>query len=104
MAGDLAEEVDDLVERDAAADTDVENFAGDAAGCFKREQVGLHGVLDVSKVAGLFAIAENHGSRFVQCSGAEFREHAGVWGAGILARTKNIEVTQRYVFEAVTST
>src|SRR5580704_10893397 len=103
VTGNLAKELDDFVQGEAASDTDVENFAGDVARRFKGEQVGLHGVFNVGEIARLFAVAKNDRSRFVERGGAEFCEHAGIGRAGILARAENVEIAKAYVFEAVTA-
>ena len=84
----------------AAAGPDVEDFAGNV-GSLAGQKIGLHGIVDEREIAGLLAIAKNHGLRLFQEARAEFRQDAGVGRAGILARTENIEVAERDIFEAI---
>src|SRR4029077_7335368 len=58
-------------------------------------------VINVSKIAGLFAVAKNSWFGFFQEGSAEFRKDAGIWRTGILAWSKNIEVAQADALQAV---
>src|SRR5260370_27520939 len=59
--------------------------------------------MDVGEGARVFAVYENHRLRIFQNRRAEFRKHAGVWRTGILSRPKDVEITERDVFQSVTS-
>jgi len=58
------------------------------------QQVGLHGVGDIAKVAAGFAVAVDVYRFALQQCGSPFRDDGGIGTAGVLAGAKHVEVTQ----------
>src|SRR5256885_15546906 len=100
LPGDLAEECHRLIQREASAHADIENFAGNV-GRLARQDVRVHCVLYVREVTRLFSIAKNNRLALLEKRRAELCEHTGVRGAGVLPRPKNIKITQRDVFHPI---
>ena len=102
LVGLAVEFGDEFEEGDAAAATDVENFAGDVlGGRFGGAEVGVDDVADGGEVAGLLAVAENGGRLAGEEGGAKTGDDAGVRGVEGLARAEDVEVAEAHGFEAV---
>ena len=67
------------------------------------EQVGLHHVIYISKVARLFSIAVDDGANAPQRRFDKARNNCRVRGVGILTRAEHVEVTKGNSREAVNS-
>src|SRR5205814_9693996 len=102
LDGDYPTLAEDFIQRNAPANANVENFSGNI-GRVTSQKVRLDSVLHVGKVPRLLAISEDDWRRVFQERRAELRKHAGIRRAGILPRPKDIEITQRHVFENVTA-
>ena len=89
-----------MIQRNARSGADVDDFSAGGGG-FAGQQISLHHVFDVGEVAGLLAIAVDQGFGIFQERGAEFREHAGIRRAGVLARAENVEVPKTDVLQSI---
>src|SRR5687767_11857946 len=94
-AGNVANCVDERVQRDAFAARDVERPTVHVArrGC---EQVRIYGVVDVCEIARLLTIAVDHGRPAADESKDEAGDDGRVSGTRILSGSKDVEVTERH--------
>src|SRR5215469_808281 len=100
LSRDCSEKLEDFIERDPAAGPAIENLAGNSRG-LASAQSNVHDIIDVGEIAGLLTVTVNNRRSAVYNSEHETGEHAGILRCWILARTKNIEVTDGDVLQTV---
>lgn len=100
VAGEFAQQSDNLIEGDAMAGGEIHDLAADGIG-MRGQQVALDGVLNEGEVAALLAVAVNDGHLAGKHAATEDGENAGVLRGGILMRTEDVEVAQADGFKAV---
>ena len=93
-----------FIQCDTASSSDIENLTSDLRRRgVASEQVRLHGVVNVGEIAALLAVPVNRGLLSSQHLRDEFGQHSRVRGRWILARTENVEVTQRYCLQSIST-
>src|SRR5581483_2122938 len=102
VSNDCLKQLKGFVQIETRARCHIEDFTGDfPRRRLCRKQVCVDGIVDVSEVTALLAIAENRWLHVREHLGNELRENAGVLRSRILARSKDIEVTQANRLKAI---
>src|SRR6185437_7442119 len=91
ISNDRAQHFESLIQRKASACGNVEDasihfFRRSGAG----QQVGVHGIVNVSEIATLLAISEDGARSVCQHLGDEFCENARVWRGWVLSRAEDV--------------
>src|SRR5260370_23991180 len=96
VANDCLERLEGLVQSDAPAAGNIKDFSCHLFGRRSAgQQVGGNYVIDRGKIAALFAIAVNRWLLAAKHGSNELGHDSGILRSRVLARSKNVEVTQR---------
>lgn len=98
----VSQRVKEFGQGGAPAQSDVEGFAPQVGMfCRRGQDVGLHHVCHITKVAGGAAVAIDEDRLLFAQQGNPKGDHRRVGSVGILTGAEDIEITQPYAFQAM---
>src|SRR6188472_959971 len=95
VADDLLQQSKRLVQINSGSGGDVEYVSGGLrVRCLDGQKVRRNNIVNVSEIAALLAIPKYRRLLIREHLGNEFCQHAGIGRGRVLARTKDVEVSQ----------